>query len=80
MYHHLSTQSLILNASQELKIQIFENSIKLKYNTKLTLETMNKLNKLTLEIMQLTTDASNFIGVEYYFLWPAQGPQQSQHL
>ena len=62
MYHHLNIQSLILDASEKFKNGIFKNSIKLKYNTKLTLETMNKLNKLTLE-MQPAKDHSNCVRV-----------------
>ena len=61
-------QSMVLDASGELQNgNIFENSIKLKYITKLTLETMNKLNKLTLE-MQPAKDPSNCTGVAEYQL------------
>ena len=71
LFQYTIIQPLILNAPRECQSEIFENSIKLKYNTKLTLETMNKL-KLTLE-MQLAKDPSNFIDVVVEYQLPLAG-------
>ena len=60
---HTNIQHTSLDTSENFKNGIFENSTELK----LTLETMNKLNKLTLE-MQLARDPSNCIGIVEYQL------------
>ena len=61
LFQHTNIQPTIPDVSGELQNEnIFENSIKLKCNTKLTLEIMNKL---TLEMMmQPARDPSNCTG------------------
>ena len=58
---HTIIRSLIPNGIFE---KFTRNSMELRH-TKLTLETMSKLDKLTLEIMQPAEDPSNCIVVEY---------------